>query len=43
MSECSGCSDILFYRYFYKYKDVHPESGTISEMLFLLERGTGGD
>lgn len=35
MSECSGCSDILFFRYIYRYKDVHPESGTLSEMLFL--------
>ena len=35
MSECSGCSDIFFYRYIYRYKDVHPESGTLSEMLFL--------
>ena len=35
MSERSSCSDILFYRYFCRYKDVHPESGTLSEMLFL--------
>ena len=25
----------FFYRYIYRYKDVHPESGTLSEMLFL--------
>ncbi len=35
MSERSSCSDILFYRYFCRYEDVHPERGTLSEMLFL--------
>ena len=44
MSEYVRYSDILsLYKYLYWYEDVHPERGTLSEMLFLYLKGKGGD